>query len=65
MGLSAAWNEPATDGLREQTTLEPFYRYQFSDNIALTGDAQLLLNPSLNPTEDQIAVFAVRARLNL
>ena len=65
MGFAAAWNEPAASGLADQTTLEAFYRYQFSDNIAITADAQLLLNPALNPDEDQIAVFGLRARVDL
>ena len=65
VGFAAAWNEPAVAGLSDQTTLEAFYRYQFSDNIAITADAQLLLNPSLHPTEDQIAVFGLRARVNM
>ena len=65
MGVSVAWNDPAIDDLREQYTLEAFYRYQVSDNIAVTADAQLLLSPSLHPTEDRIAVFGVRARANM
>ena len=64
-GFAAAWNEPATAGLRDQTTLEAFYRYQFSDHIAITADAQLLINPPLNPDENQIAVFGLRARLDM
>ena len=65
MGFAAAWNAPATAGLPDQTTLEAFYRYQFSDNIAITADAQLLLNPALNPDQDQVAVFGLRARLDM
>jgi len=65
VGFAAAWNDPAIAGLSDQGTLEAFYRYQFSDNIAITADAQLLLNPSLHPTEDQIAVFGLRARVNM
>ncbi len=65
MGFAAAWNDPAVAGLSDQTTLEAFYRYQFSNNIAITADAQLLLNPSLNPSEDQIAVFGLRARVDM
>jgi porin len=45
--------------------MEVFYRYQFSDNIAITADAQLLIDPALHPSEDQVAVFGVRARLNM
>ena len=65
MGFAAAWNEPAASGLADQTTLEAFYRHQFSDNIAITADAQLLFNPALSPDEDQIAVFGLRARVDL
>ena len=65
IGFAAAWNDPAVPGLSDQTTLEAFYRYQFSDDVALTADAQLLLNPSLDPNEDQIAGFGLRARVNL
>jgi len=65
VGFSVAYDEPSAPGLRDQTTLEAFYRYQFSDNIAITADAQLLINPSLNPTEGHIAVFGVRARFNM
>jgi porin len=65
IGFAAAWNDPAVAGLSGQTTLEAFYRYQFSNNIAITADAQLLLNPSLNPSEDQVAVFGLRARLDM
>jgi porin len=65
LGFAAAWNDPAVAGLSDQTTLEAFYRYQFSNNIAITADAQLLLNPSLNPSEDQIAVFGLRARVDM
>lgn len=65
VGFAAAWNEPAIAGLSDQTTLEAFYRYQFSNNIAITADAQLLLNPALNPNEDKIAVFGLRARVDL
>ncbi len=65
MGFAAAWNEPAAPGLPDQTTLEAFYRYQGSDNIAVTGDVQLILDPALNPSEDQIGVFGLRARVDM
>ena len=65
MGFAAAWNDPAAPGLPDQGSFEVFYRYQFSDNIAITADAQLLLKPALHPSEDQIAVFGLRTRLNM
>ena len=33
--------------------------------LAITPDVQLLINPALNPDEDQIWVFGLRARLAL
>jgi porin len=64
-GFSAALDKPSSPGLRDQTTLEAFYRYELSDNVAITADAQLLINPSLNPTRDQIAVFGLNLRFNM
>jgi porin len=65
IGFSAAYDEPSASGLRNQTTLEAFYRYQFSDNVAITANAQLLIDPALHPSEDKITVFGVRARFNM
>ena len=44
---------------------EAFYRLQLSDELAITPDVQLLWNPALNPEEDLIWVFGLRARLAL
>jgi len=64
-GFSAAWNDPAVADLRDQYTFEVFYRLQVWNDFAITADTQLLLNPALNPDEDQIWVFGLRARLAL
>ena len=65
IGFSAALDTLATPGLGDQTTLEAFYRYQFSDDFARTADAQLLINLALHPTKDQITVFGPRTRFNM
>jgi porin len=65
VGFSAAWNDPAVEDLRDQYTFEVFYRLQVWNDFAITADPQLLLNPTLNPDEDQIWVFGLRARLAL
>ncbi len=49
-------------GLRNQNAFELFYRLQVTKEIAVTPDIQYLRNPALNPDEDSIWVFAVRAR---
>jgi len=42
--------------------MELFYRQQFSPNFAVTPDIQFLVDPALNPEEDPLWVFGVRAR---
>jgi len=69
LGLGLNWSRPSgktfTPGLRDQYTAEFFYRIQLSQNFAITPDVQLLIDPALNPAEDQIWIIGVRARLAL
>jgi porin len=68
IGLGLNWGKPSEEsfgpGLDDQYTAELFYRFQLMEIISLTPDVQLLVNPALNPDEDLIAVFGIRARLN-
>lgn len=64
-GIGANWGDPSDDSLREQLTGELFYRVQLAQNIALTPSVQLLIDPALNPEEDQIWIGGVRARVTL
>ncbi len=67
VGLGLNWGEPNETtfepGLDNQWTTELFYRWQISRELAITPDVQWLVNPALNPEEDQIWVFGLRARL--
>ena len=69
LGLGLNWSRPSATGvgpdLDDQYTSELFYRLQFSQNFALTPDIQWIINPALNPDEDQIWVFGIRGRLSL
>lgn len=69
LGVAFNWGEPNEStfvpGLDDQYALEVFYRFQLAEQFAITPDLQLLIDPALNPTEDQILVFGVRARLAL
>jgi porin len=38
---------------------------QLTQELAITPDIQLLIDPALNPDEDSIWVFGLRARLAL
>jgi porin len=65
VGLGFNWGDPSNKALRDQYSTELFYRFQFSQNFAITPSVQLLIDPALNPTEDKIWVFGIRARLSL
>jgi porin len=69
LGMGLNWGQPNEDtwgpGLDDQYTAEIFYRWQISKALAVTPDLEYLKNPALNPEEDSIWVFGVRARLAL
>jgi porin len=64
MGVGINWADPG-DELTDQWTLEAFYRFQLSEHFAVTADYQWINNPLLNPTEDSISIFGLRARLSM
>lgn len=63
-GFGFGWAKPALDSLRDQWSIESFYRYQLTDNFAITPDIQLVINPALNPRKDTLWVFGTRARVS-
>jgi len=69
LGLGFNWGEPNEttwgEGLRDQYTIELFWRWQLGSQLAVTPDLQLLINPANNQDENSILVFGVRGRLNL
>lgn len=54
---------PLPTSLPSQTVGEVFYRFALTSNFAVTPDFQFILNPSLDPRRDTMAVFSLRARL--
>jgi hypothetical protein len=62
-GLAAAWSEPFEDGLRDEKVLEAFQRFQLSETVQFTVDAELIFDPSNAPDDDVIAVFSGRLRV--
>ena len=62
-GVAFGWATPNSEFLPSQYTAEIFYRYQVTPQLAITPDAQLILNPALNPTEDVLWAFGLRSRL--
>ena len=67
LGVAYNWGDPneSTWGpdLDKQQTLEMFYRIQIWNEIAITPDIQYIRNPALNPAQDSLWVFGLRARL--
>ena len=59
-GVGGSWARPSVPGARDQWGLEVFYRFQLTPVIQVTPGFQLLINPSLNPSEDLVGVFQLR-----
>ena len=62
MGIGIAWGDPSVSTLRDQTTAEIFYRWQVNDVLAITPSLQVIHNPALDPTNDNLVVFGLRVR---
>ena len=65
IGLGVNWGQPPDRNLNDQYTAEIYYRFQLTQNLAITPDVQLVINPALNPDESTIWIFGLRARLAL
>lgn len=68
-GAAVNWGRPNEDtfgaSLDDQYTAEVFYRSQVFSGLQVTPSVQLVANPALNQDEDFIAIFGVRARIQL
>lgn len=69
LGVGVNWGEPnestfAPD-LDDQYTVEAFYRFQLTQQFAITPSVEYLKNPALNPTDDSIWVWGIRGRIAL
>jgi hypothetical protein len=74
-GIGVGWSDPdipeinvplpvpLPTSLPSQTVGEVFYRFALTPAFAVTPDFQLILNPSLDPRRDTLAVFSLRGRL--
>jgi len=69
LGAAIGWAEPNestySPDLRNQITMEVFFRLQVSTHIAITPDVQYLINPALYPDAASIFLWGLRARLAL
>jgi porin len=69
LGVGFNWGEVNENtfapGLKDQKSLEAYYRFQLTEQLALTPDIQYIKDPPLNPTEDSLWIVGLRARLAL
>jgi porin len=69
LGVGLNWGRPNDDtfgaDLDDQYTAEIFYRWQVFESLQITPSVQLISDPALNPDDDFISVWGVRARLIL
>lgn len=66
-GVGLNWGRPNHNtfgaNLDDQYTSEAFYRWQVAQHLQVTPSIQLLINPAMNPNEDLVTVFGLRARM--
>ncbi|MEK6234350.1 MAG: carbohydrate porin [Planctomycetales bacterium] len=65
LGCGVSWGKPTDGSLRDQFTSEVFYRFQLTQFLAITPDAQFIVNPASNPSADALAFFGIRLRAAL
>jgi porin len=67
IGVGFNWGKPNestfSPGLSDQTSIELYYRIQLFKELAITPDLQYIKNPALNPDDNNLWVFGLRARL--
>ena len=66
IGIGFNWGEPSDTtfgpGLKDQSSMELYYRIQLFKELAITPDLQYIKNPALNPDENSLWVIGLRAR---
>jgi porin len=66
IGFGFNWGEPnetSFGDLDDQYTTELFWRYQLTTELAVTPSIQYIKDPALNPNENSLWAFGLRARL--
>jgi porin len=63
-GAAIGWARPSNRVLDSQYVGEVFYRFHVTPHLAFTPNIQLILNPTLDPTHDSMAVFSFRTRIS-
>jgi porin len=64
LGTSINWTRP-TGGLRDQYTIEAYYRFTLTERLALTPDVQWVINPALNVEKGSMFYVGLRLRATM
>jgi porin len=69
IGIATNWGQPNESSfgpdLKDQYVFEAYYRWQLSEQLALTPDIQYLTDPALSPDQDSLWIIGLRGRLAL
>lgn len=68
IGLGFNWGEPnqtSFEGADDQYSIELFWRYQLTKELAVTPSIQYISNPALNPDENILWAYGLRIRVAL
>ncbi|MCK5087752.1 MAG: carbohydrate porin [Melioribacteraceae bacterium] len=64
LGVGLNWTSPPGD-LRDQYSVEVFYRFNLTERFEITPDLQYIINPSLDESKNSLTYFAIRGRITL
>ena len=59
LGVGFVWADLSGAGLRDESIVEAFFRFQLTRMVQLSPDLQLVINPA-GSDEDVVAVFGIR-----
>ncbi len=67
VGVGLNWGSPNSDtfgvDLDDQLISEVYYRIQLTENLKITPNLQIVVNPALNPDKNAVALFGLRAQM--
>lgn len=62
IGIGFTWSRPADRFLRDQKTIDAFYRINVTPELAVSPTLQAIFDPARNPDKDEIYVVGLRTR---
>jgi carbohydrate-selective porin OprB len=63
IGLAATWGQPTNRSMRDQYSVEGYYRIQLTPDAHITPDLQLIFDPSMTTMFNTVVVGSLRLRM--